>query len=289
MSKRILGLWNMGDGSFHNKLSPKDSKNLIKAAIRDGITSFDTAFSYKEADSMLYSALKEAGCQRESIEIISKIMPVPTLEKKAETVLRRLNTEYIDILLIHWPSDEEAVYSSLRKLENLREKGICKSIGVSNFPYELLKKTSEDFPLSFHERPLSLIWNKDWKEERKLGLKTLAYAPLGLGLLTLKYKKREEITDARKDLYVWESPVFKDLLSYMSTLPYSAASIAMNWVKREAPYGIIQGASRPEQLHFGSIELKADEISKLSEYADAITASSSSDNIFSHNYATIAP
>ena len=102
MSKRILGLWNMGDGSFHNKLSPKDSKSLIKAAIRDGITSFDTAFSYKEADSMLYSALKEAGCQRESIELISKIMPVPTLERKAEAVLRRLNTEYIDILLIHW-------------------------------------------------------------------------------------------------------------------------------------------------------------------------------------------
>lgn len=289
MSKRILGLWNMGDGSFHEKLSPRASKSLIKAALRNGITSFDTAYSYKEADSMLSSALKEAGCERESIEIISKLMPIPTLEKKAETVLRRLNTDYIDIPLLHWPSDEESVYAALRRLERLRDKGICNSIGVSNFPYKLLKKTAADFPISFHERPLSLIWNKEWKEEKALGLKTLAYAPLGLGLLTLKYRRREELTDSRKDLYVWECKAFDELLSYISAMPYRPESIAMGWVEREAPYGIIQGASRPDQLSSDRIELKDEEIAGLSEYADKITASSPSDNIFSHNYGTIAP
>ena len=277
----------MGDGSFHRRLSPRESKDLIKAALRKGITSFDSAFSYKEADSMLASALRESNTERESVEIISKIMPVPTLKKKAESSLRRLNTTYFDILLLHWPADGENTYESLKKLEELQTSGICREIGVSNFPYHMLKKASEDFPISYHERPLSLIWNKDWENEQTLNLKTLAYAPLGMGLLSMKYRSRDDLSDSRKELFVWHSDNFKNLCTYISSLQYKAADIAYSWVENESPYGIIQGATAADELMIGGIKLSNEELRILTAFADSISSEAPSDNIFSHEYATI--
>ncbi len=279
----------MGDGTFHRKLSPRESKEIIKTALKNGIRSFDTAFSYHEADSMLRSALREAGKKRDDIEIISKVMPVPSLAKKAEASLRRLGTDHVDVLLLHWPSDDKSIYGSLRKLESLMDSGRCLSIGVSNFPFSLLEKAASDFPIAYHERPLSLIWNKDWEKEKSLNLRTLAYAPLGMGLLSLRYRKQSDLGDCRKDLFAWHSDDFYKLLDYMSTLECSASGAALSWVENEKPYGIIQGAGKKTDIMTESTVLSAEELGMLSGYAERITAAAPSDNIFSHNYATITP
>ena len=99
-----LGLWNMGACAFHSPLPPREGKDLIKKAFRKGIRAFDTAFSYSEADSMLYSAMREAGIEREEYEIWSKVMPLPTMRKKVDASRRRLGSDYFDILMIHWPN-----------------------------------------------------------------------------------------------------------------------------------------------------------------------------------------
>lgn len=287
MSKRILGLWNIGDDSFHKKLDTKAAKALIKSAIRDGITTFDSAFSYKEADSILSSCVRELNLKQEDVEVISKIMPVPTLEKKVDISLRRLNRDYIDILLLHWPSDTESIYSSLKALEKLQASGKAKAIGVSNFPFALLKKATEDFHIGFHERPLSLIWSKDWDKEIDLNLKTLSYAPFGMGLLSGKYIDRENLKDNRKDLYVWSSCYFKELLSYLKSLDHSIAETALSWVYSKCPYGIIQGANTIDDLNLKPYQLSIETNRKLDEYAALISSSSNSDNIFSHNYVRV--
>jgi len=287
MSKRILGLWNIGDDSFHNKLDNKSAKALIKNAIKSGITAFDTAFSYKEADSILSAAVRELKLEQEAIEVISKVMPVPTLEKKVDISLKRLNRDYIDILLLHWPSDAESVYSSLKALEKLKAANKAHAIGVSNFPYALLKKAYDDFPIEFHERPLSLIWPKGWEEEKTLRLKTLAYAPLGMGLLSGKYKERAEIKDNRKNLYVWNTESFKELLAYLDTLGHTPAETSISWVCSKKPYGIIQGANTIEDLKVTPYDLNQETIAKLDEFAELIASAAASDNIFSHNYVRV--
>ena len=66
MSKRVLGLWNMGEGSFHKLLSPEESKAIIRRALDSQITSFDTAFSYKNADNYLSAVLKERDIERDA-------------------------------------------------------------------------------------------------------------------------------------------------------------------------------------------------------------------------------
>lgn len=287
MKNRILGLWNMGEDLFHPLLSPFEGKKIIKEAIKAGIKSFDSAFSYKNADNILASALKDLNIDRKEVKIISKVMPVPTLEKKVDTSLRRLNTAYIDQLLLHWPTDELSLYSSLKKLETIKDRGKAVEIGVSNFPIALLKKVILDFQITVHERPLSLIWNKDYQQEKSLGIKIYTYSPLAMGVLC---KASEELKDNRKNLYIFKEGIneYKILSKKIEEIcirdGISKATLAFAWVDMNTPDGIIFGVSKPEQIKTDEYKLSIEDFSILNKLADEVTAKAPDDNIFSHKY-----
>ena len=275
----LMGLWNIGEGRFHRKLSAKEGRNLIKAAYRRGIRDFSSAYSYNEADSILASAMKEL--KADDWKIYTKVMPVPTMERKAETMLRRLGRDCLDVLMLHWPKEGESLYRSLRSLEKLTAEGKVKEIGVSNFPLSLLSSAAADFDIRYHERPLSLLWTKDWDEERLLGLRTLAYAPLGMGLLSGKYRSADDIPDERKMIKAVSSPSFSELADYLS-----GPEEALSWVYGERPYGIISGFSSENDLTIlDSISPIPDERKmKLMDLSHAVSCSFSCDNIFSHDW-----
>ncbi len=275
----LMGLWNIGEGRFHRKLSAKEGRNLIKAAYRRGIRDFSSAYSYNEADSILASAMKEL--KADEWKIYTKVMPVPTMERKTETILRRLGRDSLDVLMLHWPVEGENLYRSLRSLEKLSAGGKAKEIGVSNFPLSLLSSVAADFDIKYHERPLSLLWAKDWEEERLLGLRTLAYAPLGMGLLSGKYRSADDISDERKMIKALSSPSFSSLADYLS-----GPEEALSWVYGERPYGVISGFSSENDLTIlDSIEAIPDERkSKLMDLSRAVSCSFYCDNIFSHDW-----
>ncbi len=274
-SETIMGLWNLSGSEFHRKLSSREGKDLIKKAYRLGIRWFDTAFSYGVADSLLFSAMKELG--HDDIFIISKVMPVPSMRRKAEISLRRLGRESADVLLLHWPTEEKQLYESLRELERMQDDGLCSEIGVSNFPLSLLEKTSKDFRITYHERPLSLIWSRDYSEERKLGLKTLAYAPLGMGVLAGK-----GADDRRKELPAASSPMFPKLMKRVA----GSASLALSWVYSKYPEGVISGFGKAEDFDVLSTieELDDETMKELDALSFAVSEDNASDNIFSHHW-----
>ena len=288
MSKRVLGLWNMGEGLFHALLSPDESKDIIRAALDQGINAFDSAFSYKNADNYLSAVLKERRIERNSVEIISKVMAVPTLEKKADTSLKRLGTDYVDILLLHWPSDDASIFESMKKLERIKHSGKALEIGVSNFPFELLAKTASDFDITYHERPLSVLWTKGWDEEKTLGLKTIAYSPLAMGILAKDESELKSVQDARKDLEIFSSRHTQNAITAIGELAdkygITRKDAAISWVYKEAPEYIAMGASRKEHLLNNPVELSEEEMRMLSEIGAKIAAETVSDNIFSHSY-----
>lgn len=288
MSKRVLGLWNMGEGLFHALLSPDESKDIIRAALDQGINAFDTAFSYKNADNYLSAVLKERRIERNSVEIISKVMAVPTLEKKADTSLKRLGTDYVDILLLHWPSDDASIFESMKKLERIKHSGKALEIGVSNFPFELLAKTASDFDITYHERPLSVLWTKGWDEEKTLSLKTIAYSPLAMGILAKDEAELKSVQDARKDLEIFRSRHTLNAVTAIGELAdkygTTRKDAAISWVYKEAPEYIAMGASRKEHLLNNPVELSEEEMRMLSEIGAKIAAETVSDNIFSHSY-----
>ena len=280
-TSEALGLWNTGEGRFHNRLSPVESKRMIKSAWKKGIRTFDSAYSYTDADTILYSALRELNAERDEWQIIEKIMPVPTFERKADAALRRLHTSFFDILLIHWPTDDENLYSTLKTLERMKDEGKAREIGVSNFPLTLLRKTQKDFPLSYHERPLSLVWNRDWEEERKLDIRTLAYAPLGMGILSspkpmlssLKFSSSSHLEE-----------LYRILDEEAEKRKATRTDIALSWVYNQNPYAVIRGISKEKQLEWTGVELTDEENTLLTRMASLITSETEEDNIFSHRW-----
>ena len=278
----------MGACDFHTPLSPREGKDIIKKAYKKGIRAFDTAFSYSEADSMLYSAMREMGVKRDEYEIWSKVMPLPTLRKKVDVSRRRLGSDYFDILMLHWPTREDSLFSSLKTLESLKNEGITKEIGVSNFPLSLLSEIIKDFSISYHERPLSLIWNKVWEEEKKLPINTIAYSPGGFGLLSGNYSPTNPPKDERKTIKALYSPLFPSLLEEIKTLGHkynvSPYFISLSWVSAMGPWAIVRGVGKEEDLDIMTLQLEEDEVDNLSSIAKEISLSNSSDNIFSHNW-----
>ena len=116
-----MGLWNLSRTPFHRTLSSREGKDIIKEGYRRGIRYFDAAYSYGDAESLLSAAMRETG--KDDWRVISKVMPVPTARRKAEATLRRLGRDHVDILLLHWPSDDETLFPTLRTLEKLKEEG----------------------------------------------------------------------------------------------------------------------------------------------------------------------
>lgn len=276
-----LGLWNIGEDRFHTRLSSVEAKRIIKEAYRKGMTTFDSAYSYIDADTILYSALKELGIEREEWRIIEKIMPSPTLERKAEAALRRLHTSFLDIILIHWPAEETILYSSMKTLEKLKEAGKAGEIGVSNFPLPLLKKVSRDFPVTYHERPLSLLWDKDYEEEKKLDIRTLAYAPFGFGCLEENRAKLSPLFFSSSEA---AGKLREELKRISERKGCTVYSTALSWVYERKPYMIIRGASKTSQIDIPLVELNEEEDTLLSNLSRMITAETESDNIFNHKW-----
>jgi len=279
-----------GNNSFYTSDSTA-FKGVLRHAIKSGIRSFDTAYSYADAETMLSAILKEQHIQREEIFLIDKIMPLVTLRKKAEISLKRLNTEYLDVLLLHWPTgDEKLLFEALKTLEKLKEEKKAKEIGVSNFPLELIDKVRKDFDITSIERPLSLIWAKDIDKTLALGLKVYGYAPLGFGLLSGKYHKKEDFSDNRRSLWCLGTPEFLSLLEEVRRIAEEKetqmVNIALSWALNQKAEGIIVGARDKNQLEqlLSIPQLSNEDMLCLQEKAERVSNTNISDNPYNHRW-----
>ena len=115
----------------------------VQIALDAGYRHIDTAQFYKnEAD--VGQAVKESGIDREDIFFTTKIMPDNFLDmmalKSVEDSLKKLKTEYIDLLLIHWPVSDISVEKIITIMQEIRQTGKAKRIGVSNFNVAQMKE-----------------------------------------------------------------------------------------------------------------------------------------------------
>ena len=115
----------------------------VQTSLECGYKMFDTAQMYQNEEN-LGKALKQSGIEREKIFLISKVdngnqWYEPTLTSFEES-LKRLQTDYLDAFLIHWPGqNKERMISTWKALEELYEAGKVKSIGVCNFEISQLE------------------------------------------------------------------------------------------------------------------------------------------------------
>jgi 2,5-diketo-D-gluconate reductase B len=147
-------------------LTGEDLYKAIQAAAEVGYRAFDTAQMYgNEADTG--EALADTGIAREDLCITTKVHPDNYSEDKflesVEISLRDLRTDYVDVLLVHWPPIGGEIAPSLRLLQQAWERGLARNVGVSNYTVQMMRdaKSIVDAPLVTNQVEFHPLLNQD--------------------------------------------------------------------------------------------------------------------------------
>ena len=191
-----FGTWKIGGGSFPDMKTDSVSLAALHTAIETGYTHFDTAEMYANghAEELLGRAIRSSQVKREALFITSKVTPshlqYDEVIRSCENSLRRLQMEYLDLYLIHWPSAGMKLTDTFRALNKLVRDGKVKHLGVSNFNLKLLKQSQElsETPIITNQVPYSLgdrsyVKNGILEYCQKNDILLTAYSPIEEGTL----------------------------------------------------------------------------------------------------------
>ena len=170
-----------GIGTF--MISPADAEVAVESALRNGARLIDTANAYMN-ESATGRGIKKSGVPREEIFLVSKLWPtVYEKETAVDEMLKRLDTDYVDVLFIHQPTDKWR--EGYRNIEKAVKEGKVRSIGLSNFSAEEVQEaidTMEIKPQLVQVEAHPYYPQTELKKklaETKMGL--MAWSPIGHG------------------------------------------------------------------------------------------------------------
>ncbi|MCU4975645.1 aldo/keto reductase [Halobacteria archaeon AArc-m2/3/4] len=122
-----FGTWNI-DG--------QPLRDGLRAALEAGYTHVDTAEGYMN-ESEIGDVIADADVDREDLFLTSKVLAknldYESVIESCEASLDRLETDYLDLYLIHWPNPAISLRETLHAMERLHEEGLVRNVGVSNF------------------------------------------------------------------------------------------------------------------------------------------------------------
>jgi aryl-alcohol dehydrogenase-like predicted oxidoreductase len=215
-----MGAWSFGGGEYWGAQSQQDVDAVVRRAVEQGCNFFDTAEAYNNgaSESSLGLALREI--PRDQVLVGTKISPSNAAPEKlaphCEASLRRLQMDYIDVYMVHWPitahsiahftSDKIPVPSvpeAFHALEKLRQAGKIRFIGVSNFGVAKLSEAmATGVEIAINELPYSLLTRAIEIEIlpfcREKGVGVLGYLSLMQGILTDSYPTFADIPEWRR-------------------------------------------------------------------------------------------
>jgi len=205
VSVLALGCWALAGGPGWGDQDHDQAIATIHAALDQGINFFDTAEAYGNgrSEEIVGEALHD---RRERAIIATKISPNHThpsvLRQYCEASLRRLRTDYIDLYIVHWPVRTHPISDSLSVLDELRQEGKIRAIGVSNFGVQDLSEAlGTGVQIDANQLCYSLLSRAIEFEILPLcverGVSATAYMPLVQGLLTGKYRTPDEVPTFR--------------------------------------------------------------------------------------------
>ena len=266
-----------------SQIEEKAADACVKAALDEGITTFDTADVYAEgrAEEVLGRALK--GLRRDSIEIFTKVYwptgPNPNnrglsrkhIMESLHASLDRLQTDHVDLLQAHRYDYEGPLEETLRAFDDLVRQGKVHYVGVSEWRAEqiadALRLADEmGFDRIVSNQPqYSLLWRVIEAEVvplcEKEGVGQIVWSPLAQGVLTGKYLPGGQAAPAGSRAagpeggeisWLLRDEVLNPVQAYAALCReagYTPASVGLAWVLRNQNVSsAIVGASRPEQI-----------------------------------------
>ncbi|MCZ8517159.1 aldo/keto reductase [Paenibacillus filicis] len=190
LSALTFGCWELGGGPWEFT-SDENNIKAIQAALDMGITTFDTAEGYGNGHSEEIVGAALEGRRHEAV-ISTKVsranLAPQDVRRSTESSLKRLKTDVIDIYYIHWPSYEIPVADTLGEFNKLKEEGLIRAIGVSNFSIEQLKEAVQYAQIDVIQPEYSLLHREIEKEivpflqQHQIGI--MSYSSIAKGILT---------------------------------------------------------------------------------------------------------
>jgi 2,5-diketo-D-gluconate reductase B len=178
-----LAMPRLGLGTW--ALKGEDCARAVAEALMLGYRHIDTAEMYGNEEAV-GRGLRAGGVPREQLFVTTKVWweNLAAPDRALEASLRRLDTPYVDLFLIHWPNPAVPLAPTLALMQVLRERGLCRAIGVANFPPKLLREAlATGAPIAANQVEYHVML--DQSRLRSLcaenNVVLTAYSPLGKG------------------------------------------------------------------------------------------------------------
>lgn len=268
ISPIIMGTWQTGKSMWAG-INDDDSIKAIKTAFNAGITTFDTAEVYGNGHSekVLGEALAE---NRDKAVIATKVfsnhLKYDQVVAACNRSLKNLDTDYIDLYQIHWPSGSMGskkvpVEETMRAMNDLKDQGKIRAIGVSNFSSSQIEEASQYGEIVSLQPPYSLFWRHVETDAMPFCVENditiMAYSSMAQGILTGKFKEGHRFpkADHRGKNRLFEPENFKRVHAALEKLRpiaerngVSLGQLALAWVIAQPNACAIAGARNAEQV-----------------------------------------
>jgi aryl-alcohol dehydrogenase-like predicted oxidoreductase len=255
-----FGTWEMST-TMYGHIDVEEASRAVRAAIDHGITLFDTAEIYGpfHSEEILGKAL---GDRRQEIVLVTKVgfnydengkqsgrnSNPDYIIARTEGCLRRLQTDVIDLMLIHWPDHNTPIADTMPALEKLKADGKIRYYGVSNFTVPMMEECERHGHLTANQVGYHLF---DRRMESAVlpyckdhGIGYMAYGTLGFGLLTGAFTPDTTFVDwdwrskgnafglplFTKEHFEKELRVVERLKSFAADHGRTVAQLAIAWV-----------------------------------------------------------
>ena len=291
----LMGTWQAGKRMWAG-IDDEESIRAIRAAVDAGITTIDTAEVYGEGHSEQVVA-QAVGDIRDRLVYASKVfanhLKHSQVIEACERSLKNLNTDYLDLYQIHWPSgsfgnEEVPIEETMQTLNKLKEDGKIRAIGVSNFNRAQLEEASQYGRIDSLQPPYSLFWRKIERDavpycvENKISV--LAYSSMAQGLLTGKFKPGHQFAegDHRSANVLFQGENFQRAQNALEQLKPIAeshnctlAQLSLAWLIAQPQTNAIAGARTPTQAEdnakAASVNLSSDELQQIDRIGRQVT------------------
>ena len=293
-----VGAWAIGGGGWEFGWGPQDDEQSIAAihrALAAGVNWIDTAAAYGFGHSEeIVGAALDGLTERPFVFTKCSLLEGPgrtvvhnlerdSVWREAEASLKRLRLDAIDLYQIHWPNPEPDIEEGWAALADLKEQGLVRHIGVSNFDVEQLHRVQQIAPVESLQPQYSLVAREVEDEILPVaedeGIGVIVYSPMGSGLLTgaMTRERIERLAadDWRKHDARFREPQLSQHLDVVARLTVVAehygatpGAVAVAWtLSNPAVDAAIVGFRRPDQVDpittAANLELTADDLAYI--------------------------
>jgi len=298
ISRVGFGAWALGGAAYDWGWGTQDDGDSIAAihhALELGVNWIDTAeqYGFGHSEEIVGRALEglaerpyvftkggqPEGPGRTTVQSLKR----DSLRRELEGSLARLGVEAIDLYQIHWPIPDEEIEEGWSTLAELKEEGLVRHIGVSNFDVAQLRRIQSIAPIETLQPQYSLV-ARDAEDEvlpfaEREGIGVIVYSPMGSGLLTgaMTRERIENLPedDWRKHSERFQEPRLSSHLALVGRLEAVAerlgttpGALAVAWTLRNpAVDGAIVGFRHADQvdpiLDAARLELGEDKVASI--------------------------